>query len=60
MKIICTKSEFAMLVRSCAYALQMEDCKNCWFSGICSENNAISDGEIMSCIEDVCEIESGG
>lgn len=60
MKIICNKSEFAMLVRNCAYEHQTNDCQNCWFSNICSETNAIDyQFEIMSSIEDICTIEDG-
>ena len=60
MKIICTKSEFAMLVRNCAYEHQINDCQNCWFSDVCSETNKIDyQFEIMSSIEDICTIEDG-
>ena len=60
MKIICNKSEFAMLVRSCAYEHQSNDCQNCLFSDVCSETNAIDyQFEIMSRIEDICTIEDG-
>lgn len=60
MKIICNKSEFAMLVRNCAYEHQTNDCQNCLFSDVCSETNAIDyQFEIMSRIEDICTIEDG-
>ena len=54
MKIICTKSEFAMLIRNCQYDKCFEDCKKCWFQHICSEMNAMTETEIMSSIEDIC------
>lgn len=59
MKIICNKSEFAMLIRNCQYDKCFEDCKNCWFQHICSEMNAMTEPEIMSRIEDICTIEDG-
>lgn len=60
MKIICNKSEFAMLVRKCAYEHQTNDCQNCLFFNVCSETNAIDyQFEIMSSIEDICTIEDG-
>ena len=59
MKIICTKSEFAMLIRNCQYDKCFEDCENCWFQHICSEMNAMTETEIMSSIEDICTIEDG-
>ena len=59
MKIICTKSEFAMLIRNCQYDKCFEECKNCWFQQICSEMNTIKEPEIMSSIEDICTIEDG-
>ena len=59
MKIICTKSEFAMLIRNCQYDKCFEDSKNCWFQHICSEMNAMTGPEIMSSIEDICTIEDG-
>lgn len=59
MKIICTKSEFAMLIRNCHYDKCFDDCKNCWFQQICSEMNAMTETEIMSSIEDICTIEDG-
>lgn len=60
MKIVCNKSEFAMLVRNCAYEHQANDCQNCLFYNVCSETNAIDyQFEIMSSIEDICTIEDG-
>ena len=59
MKIICTKSEFAMLIRNCQYDKCFDDCKNCWFRQICSEMNEMTETEIMSSIEDICIIEDG-
>ena len=59
MKIICNKSEFAMLIRNCQYDKCFEECKNCWFQQICSEMNTIKEPEIMSSIEDICTIEDG-
>lgn len=59
MKIICTKSEFAMLVRNCVYDHDATDCRHCWFQHICSEMNAMTEKEIMSSIEDICTIEDG-
>ena len=59
MKIICNKSEFAMLIRNCHYDTCFEDCNNCWFQQICSEMNAMTETEIMSSIEDICTIEDG-
>ena len=59
MKIICTKSEFAILIRNCQYEKCFEDCKNCWFLQICSEMKAMAETEIMISIEDICTIEDG-
>lgn len=59
MKIICNKSEFAMLIRNCQYDKSFEDCKNCWFQKMCSKMNAMMEMEIMSGIEDICTIEDG-
>ena len=59
MKIICTKSEFAMLVRNCAYDHSATDCRYCWFQHSCSEMNTMTEPEIMSSIEDICTIEDG-
>lgn len=59
MKIICTKSEFAMLIRNCQYDRCFDECKNCWFQQICSEMNEMTETEIMSSIEDICTIEDG-
>ena len=59
MKIICNKSEFAMLIRNCQYGKCFEECKNCWFQQICSEMNEMTETEIMSSIEDICTIEDG-
>ena len=59
MKIICTKSEFAMMIRNSQYDKRFEECKNCWFQQICSEMNAMTEIEIMSSIEEICTIEDG-
>ena len=59
MKIICNKSEFAILIRNCNDDKCVEDCKNCWYKQICSEMNAMTEHEIMSSIEDICTIEDG-
>lgn len=59
MKIICTKSEFAMLSRNCQYDKYFDDCKNCWFQQICYEMNEMTETKIMSSIEDICIIEDG-
>ena len=59
MKIICTKDEFAFLVRNCWHDYADEECNNCWFCAICSQMNAVSETEIMSCIDDICVIEDG-
>jgi hypothetical protein len=58
-KIICTKEEFALLVRNCWHDYADEECKSCWFCAICSQMNAVSETEIMSCIDDICVIEDG-
>lgn len=59
MRIVCTKDEFAKLVRECSISSREEQCCGCVFAPVCSQAQDITDDyEIMSCIEDICEIES--
>lgn len=58
MKIICNQKEFAALVRECYSGCRDERCAGCPFRGICSSGREeFYDGELMSRIEDLCEIE---
>ena len=57
MKIICTKNEFAQLVRSCAWSLEHEDCNGCMFMLMCSGDGTREDTIYeISGIEDICEV----
>lgn len=58
MKIICSKQEFAALVRSCMGSARFEACAGCPFAGICTAGGEpVYDEQIMTRIEDICEIE---
>lgn len=55
MKILCTKDEFALLVRSCMG--EHSTCSGCPFAFVCSQGgDEIFDDDIMEKIEDICEI----
>ena len=56
MKIICTKAEFAELVRSCMFSSYQEECSGCVFSFFCAQGGQMTEGDLMQRIEDVCEI----
>ncbi len=57
MKILCTKDEFALLVRNCMG--KHSTCSGCPFACICSQgSDDILDSDIMEKIEDICEIVS--
>lgn len=58
MKIICSQREFAGLVRACAKTCSgmYLSCGGCVFNNVCAGNCAPDDGDIMSCIEDICEV----
>lgn len=59
MKIICTKEEFAGLVRACEQigASSYTSCSGCVFNTVCAQDGDPSDGDIMYRIEDICEIQ---
>lgn len=61
MKIYCDKNEFAKLVRSCAFITGRYNgtdnaCSKCVFSAVCSREDKMTDGDVMSVIEDICVI----
>lgn len=62
MKILCTKEEFAELVRSCQMSqtgLLDGGCSGCVFCGMCREGDHTDDEYyLMNQIEDICEIVS--
>ena len=62
MKIICNQQEFAQLVRACAKTSSgmYLSCGGCVFNGVCAGNGAPEDGDVMSCIEDICEVQGAG
>ena len=56
MKIICNKNEFAALIRQCYQSAR--DCGCCIFSPVCTSGcEQTYDDQIMSRVEDICEIE---
>lgn len=59
MKIICTKEEFAALVKSCMGGQIYDNCRGCIMGALCSQGE-INDDIPMSEIEDVCEVVSDG
>ena len=60
MKILCSKEEFASLVRSCLIGARYEACVGCPFACVCSAGGEpVFDEQIMTRIEDICEIEVG-
>ena len=61
MKIVCNKTEFAALVRYCAWEMEHEECAGCPFVAMCSNDHLREDGVYeISCIEDLCEVERDG
>ena len=56
MRIICSKDEFAKLVRECMAAEIEGACRGCIFGGVCSKGDPLGDGDWMTGIEDVCNI----
>lgn len=58
MKIVCSKEEFARLVRNCEHSTSSypAGCSGCVFSTFCTQSGDASDDEIMTVIEDICEI----
>ncbi len=54
MNIVCNKNEFAMLVRNCQR--NEGECEGCLFTSVCSGAGCVEDGDIMSYIEDICEV----
>ena len=54
MKILCSKEEFALLVRECQLCEAQHKCEGCLFSGICTKTDE------MNCIEDICRITTEG
>ena len=60
MKIDCNKDEFAALVRQCYRAARDYSCDGCPFGPICTAGTeAVCEDQIMSRIDDICEIEVG-
>lgn len=58
MKIICDKDMHAYLVRACTENKIYNDCDGCIFHGICSQaSDTLDNGDIMTVIEDICELE---
>ena len=58
MKIVCNKEEFAALIRQCYRSTRDCSCDGCPFSPICTSGcDQTYDDQIMSRIEDICEIE---
>lgn len=62
MKIICNKKEYAALVRGCQeseYGRYGASCSGCVFARVCSQGNIErDDGDVMTHIEDICEIDT--
>ena len=58
MKIVCSKNEFATLVRACELitSSSYNRCSSCVFAPICSQGGDLTDDDIMCVIEDICEI----
>lgn len=54
MKILCSKEEFALLVRECQLCESEMRCADCLFTGVCQQ------GMDMDHIEDICEIVAEG
>ena len=58
MKILCSKEEFAALVRQCYRSAMDCRCDGCPFSPVCTCGiEQCYENQIMSRIEDICEIE---
>ena len=58
MKIICDQKEFAALVRECYRSTRDGSCYGCLFASICTAGNEpMCEDQIMSRIEDICDIE---
>lgn len=58
MKIVCNQKEFAALVRECYRCAREEYCTGCPFASICTAGNEpVYEDQIMTRIEDICEIE---
>lgn len=58
MKIVCNKSEFAMLVRNCQRSRVEDGCCGCIFGYFCSQGTEfVDEDDVMDKIEDICEIE---
>lgn len=56
MKIICSKDEFALLVRFCMATECESDCSGCIFETVCMKGEEMCEGAWMSRIENICEI----
>lgn len=58
MKILCNKDEFAALVRQCYRCARDNSCDGCLFASVCtSGREAMYEDQIMSRIDDICEVE---
>lgn len=55
MKIVCSKQEFALMVRACECNLISDTCNGCLFYGLCKSLDTGVEG-----IEDICEISVEG
>ena len=58
MKLVCSKEEFAMLVRECQMCEAVDSCRGCFFTGLCSAVENEAEMYAMSCIEDICVIDT--
>lgn len=59
MKVVCSKNEFALLVRECQCNIADDYCHTCLFAGVCNTSKENPDA-IMNYIEDICEISVEG
>lgn len=57
MKIVCSKTEFARLVRRCESCAIDNACRGCMFENVCTKGEELCEDAWMSQIEDLCEIE---
>ena len=61
MEIFCNQKEFAAMVRECYRCATERACAGCLFASVCSAGAEIRhDDQIMSRIEDICEVLPGG
>ena len=60
MEIFCNQKEFAALVRQCYRCAKDKACDGCLFAPVCSAGADMHDDQVMSRIEDICEVLPGG